>query len=126
MCHLLLLAPLLSLPLFLIWPLSIAAPVYGVIVAFSILIYAMLIKTMRQPVRTGREELLHAKGTVLRAAGPGTFWVRVHGEEWQARSTEPGLAQGDRICVVGLDGMTLQILREAPARTGQHTPDIES
>jgi membrane-bound serine protease (ClpP class) len=112
MCHIILALPVLTLPIFLIWPLRIAAPVYAVIVVFSFAVYSLLLRSMRKPVSTGREELLHETAIVERAAGPNTYWVRVHGEEWKARGTEAGFRTGDEVRIVGLEGLTLRIARQ--------------
>lgn len=111
MCHIILALPVLALPIFLIWPIRIAAPVYAVIAVFSFAVYGLLLRAMRRPITTGREELLHETATVERADGPKTYWVRVHGEEWKARSTEAGFEAGDEVRIVGLDGLTLRIAR---------------
>jgi membrane-bound serine protease (ClpP class) len=59
----------------------------------------------RQPVRVGPSELVGMQG-VVREGGQ----VFVHGELWRARSREP-LAQGDRVQVDALDGLTLSVHR---------------
>ena len=110
MCHLLLLLPILALPVFWLWPFDVAGPVYAVIAAASLVIYALTIKTMRLPVRTGKEEMLHATGRVVDMPNAGTIWVRVHDERWLARTAGAGLHAGDRVRVVGMEGMTLLVV----------------
>lgn len=116
MCHLLLVLPVIALAVFWIWPLSLALPVYAGVVVISLAFYVLLLRAMRTPVRTGREELLHSTATVLRSAGPHAGWVRVHGEEWKALSNVD-LAEGDTVRIVGVDGMTLHVVPE-PAGSG--------
>lgn len=113
MYHLLLILPIIALAAFWIWPLATAAPVYAAVLVISMLIYGMLIRSMRQPVRTGREEMLHATGTVLRTAGPRAVWIRVHGEEWKARTGGAELRPGETVRIVGIDGMTLRVVPQA-------------
>lgn len=124
MCHVVLMMPLLGLAVFWIWPASVAVPVYTVILLLSAFFYAVLIQAMGLPVQTGREGLVHEIGEVVSPSGrrgpalteagplPGTLapegLVRVHGELWAAVSTEP-LGPGDRVEVVGLHGLTLQV-----------------
>ena len=110
MCHLLLLLPILALPVFWLWPLEVAGPVYAVIAAASLAIYAFTIKAMRLPVRTGKEEMLHSTGRIIDMPDARTIWVRVHDERWRARSPRGGLHAGDRVRVVGMDGMTLVVV----------------
>jgi inner membrane protein len=78
MCHLVLLLPVLALPVFWLWPLSIAVPVYGLAVAFSIALYLLAMKTMSMPRlngsdgivgRTGRVVEIGARGVTLRLGG---------------------------------------------------------
>ena len=116
MCHLLLVLPVIALLAFWFWPLSIALPVYAGVVVISLAFYTLLMRAMRRPVRTGREELLHSTATVLRSDGPRAVWVRVHGEEWKALS-KVDLAEGDTVRVIGVEGMTLRVAPE-PAGSG--------
>ncbi len=109
MCHLVLLLPLLGLPVFWIFSLPIAATSYTVILALSLWLYYYVIKAMRQPVETGSEGLLRRVGTVV-AGDSGRPRVYVASEYWNARSSD-ALKPGDRIKVVGLDGLTLRVNR---------------
>jgi membrane-bound serine protease (ClpP class) len=62
------------------------------------------VKARRGRVITGREQLLGSDGEVLDEAG----WARVRGERWAVRSSAP-LHKGDRIRVVRMDGLTLEV-----------------
>jgi membrane-bound ClpP family serine protease len=75
--------PVLGLPVFWLWPLSEAVPVYGVILALSILVYVYVIRAMRHPVETGAEQILHSIGKVIEAGAKDTR-VRVHSEIWRS------------------------------------------
>lgn len=109
MCHLLLAMPVFALIVFWYLPLPIAVPIYAVVTGASLLFDAFLIRSMHKPALTGREELLHSTGTVLRIA-PRAVWVRLHGEEWKAVCSAP-VTLGDRVRVVGLNGLTLRVVR---------------
>jgi membrane-bound serine protease (ClpP class) len=61
----------------------------------------------RSPVTVGPEQIVGMHG-VVRAGGQ----VFVRGELWRVRSEEP-LAEGDRVAVDALDGLTLQVHRIA-------------
>lgn len=117
MCHLLLILPIIALAAFWFWPLAVAAPVYAAVLVISMVFYGMLIRSMRRPVSTGREDMLHSTGIVLRTAGPRTVWIRVHGEEWKARDGAADLRPGENVRIVGIDGMTLRVV-PAPADDG--------
>lgn len=67
----------------------------------------MALKARRRPVVSGREELPGASGEVLEVTD-GEVWAQVHGERWRVTSREP-LAPGQRVRVVGLHGLTLEV-----------------
>jgi len=68
---------------------------------------ALALKARRRPVVSGREDLLGASGEVLEVSH-GQAWAQVFGERWKIDSSEP-LTPGQRIRVVGLRGLTLQV-----------------
>lgn len=111
MCHLVLLLPILGLAVFWIWPLPVAIPVYAVVAALSGLLYAFVLKAMRKPVRTGKEHLVGAVGTVVARTDAG-IEVRVESELWTADAMDAGLDVGDVVRVVGLEGLKLVVSRE--------------
>jgi membrane-bound serine protease (ClpP class) len=68
---------------------------------------ALAFKGQRRPVVSGREVLLGSSGEVLEVA-PGEAWAQVQGERWRVASSDP-LAPGQRIKVVALRGLTLEV-----------------
>ena len=111
MCHLALLLPFFGLPVFWLWPLSMALPSYLVILLLSAGIYYYTIVAMRRNVITGPEALLHSEGVVVSQYGLKTT-VRIQGELWSARSGDV-LEPGDIIQVVDVNGLSLQVCRRA-------------
>jgi len=109
MCHLILLMPVFALAVFWIWPLAVAGPVYAAVVALSLWMYVLILKAMRRPVLGGAEELLHSIGVVKDVQGE-MLRVIVHSEMWSAESKD-SLHCGDRVKVVGMTGLTLQVSR---------------
>jgi len=109
MCHLILAMPLLGLAVFWVWPLSVAGPAYAGILALSAWLYFLIIKAMHRPVVSGRESLLHSRGTVLGRDGK-FFRVRANSEIWSAVSVDH-LSPGDSVEVNGIDGLVLQVRR---------------
>lgn len=109
MCHLILLLPVLSLPILWLMPLSIAGPLYSLVLFLSGLMYYLTIQVMRRPVNTGAEEILQSKGQVIERH-EGAYLVRVHSEIWIARSSD-SLRPNDWIRVVGRDGLKLKVER---------------
>ncbi|HEY6134350.1 MAG TPA: nodulation protein NfeD [Rubrivivax sp.] len=66
----------------------------------------MALRARRQPVVSGREQMVGASGRVL-AVGPDS-WAEVHGERWKIVSTQP-LAPGQAVQVLAIDGLTLHV-----------------
>lgn len=78
-------------------------------VVLSLWVYVYALKSMRRPIVTGVEEILHSKGRVIETE-QGSLRVRVHSEIWSAESTDV-LCSGDWVKVVGVDGLTLRVQR---------------
>ena len=74
---------------------------------FFIFVIAFFIKARRVPVVSGAEELSGAEAEVL-ADFSRRGVVRVHGEHWAAVTQVP-LRAGQRVRVVGRDGLTLKV-----------------
>ncbi|MDP1650134.1 MAG: nodulation protein NfeD [Rubrivivax sp.] len=74
----------------------------------------MALRARRRPVVSGREEMVGAQGVVLTADSTGA-WAQVHGERWNVISPE-ALAPGQRVRVVGMQGLTLDVRREPPTK----------
>jgi membrane-bound serine protease (ClpP class) len=93
--------PGLGIPLPLIFGLAATSA------AFVLLGGGMALRARRAPIVSGREELLGAVGEVLEVL-PGEAWAQVRGERWAVASEAP-LASGQRVRVLGLRGLTLQV-----------------
>ena len=65
------------------------------------------LKANRRPVVSGREELQGAEGIVLGDLQE-EGWARVHGETWRIKSSVP-LAEGERVRVTAISGLTLTV-----------------
>lgn len=114
MCHLLLGLPVLALPVFWLWPLSIAAPIYGVVAVASLVIYAYAVKAMRMPRLNGLEGMLGASGTVAQV-GERRATLLVHGELWTADADGEKFAVGDQAVILGVDGLRLRARKRSGA-----------
>ncbi|MGA7982569.1 MAG: NfeD family protein [Chromatiaceae bacterium] len=109
MCHLILLLPLIALPIFWLWPLSLALPVYALTLLISGSTYYYAMAAMRRDITAGRESLAQASGKVVSTDG-AKISVRVQGELWGACSDDD-LSPGDPIEVIRVSGLTLQVRR---------------
>jgi membrane-bound serine protease (ClpP class) len=85
--------------------LSVVAGATIVTAAFILLVLALLLRSRKRPVVTGKEALVGAEGEAL-AWQQDEGRVRVQGEIWRARSTQP-LEPGTRVKVVNREGLVL-------------------
>jgi membrane-bound ClpP family serine protease len=113
MCHLILLLPLIGLAVFWIAPLSIAIPIYVVVLLASGFWYYSIMKSMRRPVVTGREGLIGQRVEIIDMSGR-TGHVRTHGEIWRAVSDDI-FHGGDKAIILDIEDLTLRIARESSA-----------
>ncbi|MGM0701039.1 MAG: NfeD family protein [Pseudomonadota bacterium] len=103
--------------------LNISLPLIGgvALLAAGLMLWVMtrFIGLRRRPVRTGQEELVESEAKVLEDF-EGQGHVRLHGERWNARSTQP-LRRGQAVRVVGIDGLTVDVepLEDAERRTDE-------
>jgi membrane-bound serine protease (ClpP class) len=88
-------------------PYALIGGVTAASAAFVFLVIGMLLRSRRNPVVSGREELIGAPGEALEdIAGEG--WARVHGERWRVRASEP-LKRGQALRVAAVDGLVLEV-----------------
>ncbi len=119
MCHLILLLPVLGLAVFVLWPLSVAAPVYAVVLVISLAFYYLIMQAMRRPATTGAEEIVRNTGKVLEVRGR-RICVRVRGEIWNAESSDR-LHPGDSVSITGIDGLMLRVKRSDQVQMAEIT-----
>ncbi len=74
----------------------------------------MLMRSRRRAVVAGPEEMIDSAGSVLDWAGEEGH-VRVHGEVWRARANG-AVAEGERVRVTRIDGLTLEVEPESKRR----------
>jgi membrane-bound serine protease (ClpP class) len=87
------------------WPLVAGVAVASAAFFFGVVYLAL--RARKRAVVSGHEELVGAEGEALEDFA-ATGRVRVHSEEWQARTVAP-LKQGQKIRVTGRDGLTLTV-----------------
>lgn len=111
MCHLVFFAPVLALPVFWLLPLSVAVPIYGVVLGLTALIAWPVVTAMRRPHVTGVEGMVGARGEALTELNPHGL-IRCQGEVWSA-TADGAIPAGERIRVVAVDRLHLQVARHA-------------
>ena len=112
MCHLLLFLPFLVLPVFWLWPVSIAVPVYTAAALASGVLYWYMLKSARMPKLNGAEAMLGARGRIVDRQERGVT-LFFHGELWWADTDGEPLAVGDEAVVVGIEGLRLRVRKAA-------------
>lgn len=95
-------------------PLSLVAGLAAVSALFVFFVAAMALKARRQPVVSGKEQLLGSTGIALDDI-ENEGWALVHGEHWKVRSTVP-LKRDQHIRVVAREGLVLAV---APAKENE-------
>ncbi len=75
--------------------------------AFFMTVVTLALRARRRPVVSGREQMIGAVGEAL-SAFKTDGRVRVHSEEWQARTRLP-LVRGQKVKVVGMEGLVLLV-----------------
>jgi len=106
MCHLLLLLPILALPVFWLFPLSDAGPLYAVVVAVSVFVYLFVWTAWRTPLANGTQNLIGETGRVVRV-GSRNVTLQLGGELWTADVEGVPLSVGERAKVVAINGVRL-------------------
>lgn len=88
-------------------PWALIAGVSLVSALFLIFVLGMAIKSRRNPIVSGSEELVGTVGEMLEdTAGDGV--ARIRGEIWSVRCAQP-LTRGQRVRVTGIDGLVLHV-----------------
>ena len=88
-------------------PIALIAGMAAASAGFLIFVVGMVVRSRRQAVVTGREQMIGARGEAL-----GDFahdgWARVRGEQWQVRS-QRAVRRGQRLRVTGMHGLVLDV-----------------
>ena len=85
-------------------------PVVGLTALFFLVLIGMGLRAQRGRSVAGREGLMNATGVASAAIKPDGK-VFVHGETWNAHSSEP-IEEGDRVRIVGVEGLRLEVMKE--------------
>lgn len=97
--------------------LGISIPLAGLITlmvawaGFSVFIYRMGSRALRRKPVTGLLSMIGGRGKVVSPLTPEGF-VRIKGELWEAKSISGRIDTGEKISVVGQDGLKLIVHRD--------------
>ncbi len=109
MCHLILLLPVIGLGLFVVLPLEVALPLYGLVVGISALLYFAVWRALRLPTQTGIEGMIGKEAEVLQDLNPDGV-IRHRNELWSAEAVEP-IGQGENVIILAVDGLVATVRR---------------
>ncbi len=110
MCHIVLLLPIITLPLFWLFPWEDAVFFYVVICFLSALFYWLLWQDMRRPAITGIEGMMGGAGTVFRCGNDKTK-VYYRGEIWDAIGVD-AMCPGEQVEIIGFERMKIVVRRK--------------
>jgi len=81
--------------------------------AFSVFIYRMGSRALRRKPVMGLPGMLGSRGKVASPLAPEGF-VRIKGELWEAKSAGEEIDTGEKVTVVGQDGLKLVVRKSSP------------
>lgn len=93
-------------------PFSVLVVVMVAWAAFAVIMFIFVTKTLRRQVVVGLPTMVGSKGKVASPLAPEGF-VSIKSELWGARSTEGNVDKGERVTVVGQDGLMLIVCRDS-------------
>jgi membrane-bound ClpP family serine protease len=103
---------------------GVAAPVVAVAAAATAVAARAVVRSHREPpLTTGPGAVLGREATVRRPPGSAVPQGFVAGAWWTLRSSGAPLADGDRVCVVDVDGLDLIVDLVAPAVPPSSEPE---
>jgi len=89
-------------------------PAVGAMALWTTLLLRLVVSAHRRRATTGAIGMLGARGVARTPVPPGgEGWVEVSGERWRARAGD-ALDEGDRIEVIDVDGLTLEVRKGEP------------
>lgn len=109
MCHLIFFLPVIGLGVFLLFPFTVALPLYVVILAASALLYLIIWMALRLPIQTGTEGMIGKEARAVQDLNPEGV-IQIWNELWSARSREP-IAKGEKVVILAVEGLVATVRR---------------
>jgi len=106
MCHIVLFAPILALPLFSFLPFRTALPAYIAVLFATLFVYFKIIAAMKSDVKTGMEGMTDGEAVVVEDINPEGK-IRFGNEIWAATTEGKKFVKGERVRVCGFQGLTV-------------------
>jgi len=90
----------------------------------SVLVYLFVRRSVRQPVYSGIESLIGARGLAIKDIDPEGY-VNVRGERWKAATAGVSIPAGVEVEVCGLDGAKLVVKDEDYRKVARQVKEEE-
>jgi membrane-bound serine protease (ClpP class) len=88
-------------------PWTLIATLAVITAGFVVTVAQMAVRARRRPVVSGVSSLVGADGEMLDDA-TDTGWANIRGETWQVK-TAARVSRGQKVRVVGVDGVSLRV-----------------
>jgi membrane-bound serine protease (ClpP class) len=88
-------------------PLRVLLPATAAVALGTLTLVRLVVQAQRRPAVTGRDALIGGQGVADGELAPDG-WVRIFGERWRGVADTP-VGSGDRVTVVGVEGLTLKV-----------------
>jgi membrane-bound ClpP family serine protease len=102
-----------------LWAFNVDIPLYlliiiGLIVGTLVfIVHRAIVPSLRRKKVTGREGMIGLAGEVTQALKPNGV-VKIADEYWQAKSLSGDIGIGDKVEVVDINGLNLEVKRKGP------------
>ena len=114
MCHLIFFLPVFALPVFWLFPFSIAVLIYLIICAISFFVYFKIFQAMRMKRQNGKEAMLGKTCCVIQDLAPEGK-IQYATEIWNAMTNGKTFQKGEHVKISGFDwGMRVLVEEIAP------------
>lgn len=101
-----------------LFKIPISPPIIVLLIAFFAsavaIMHLLVIPAFHKKVTTGKEGMIGLEGRVVEALNPEGL-ILVKGEYWKAKSIGRRIAVGEKVEILGLDGLVLKIKPKDPA-----------
>jgi len=113
MCHLILLLPLFALPVFWLFPFSIALSIYLVTAGISLFLYFLIFKAMMMKPRVGKEAMLGKTVVVIKDIAPEGK-IQYATEIWNAMTEGKMFSVSEKVIINGFGWGMNVLVKEVP------------
>jgi membrane-bound ClpP family serine protease len=96
-------------------PLAVVIALMAALVAVAVITYRLGSRALRKKPVVGLPDMVGSRGKVVSRLAPEGV-VRIKGELWESRADGRRINTGERVIVVGQEGLKLIVRREKPKK----------